>query len=110
MSMFFETAHQYFRAFAAKDAVLLRTVLADNVSLRDWEQNAQGLTSVLAVNQALFDAVGTIQVTPLRLFADGQALACELEIAIDGNPPLKVLDILEFDKEGKIFAVRAFKG
>lgn len=110
MNLFHQTAHQYFRAFETKDAEALGAVLAAKVSLRDWDQNAQGHAAVLAANQAIFDAVGTIRVTLLRLFADDQSLACELEIAIDDAPPLKVVDILEFDEEGKISAVRAFKG
>jgi hypothetical protein len=110
MNMNLFAAHQYFEAFAAKDAKALGALLAENVSLRDWEQSAEGYTAVLAANQAIFDAVGTISVTPLRLFANGSALACELEITIDGRNRLKVVDILEFDAQGKICAVRAFKG
>lgn len=105
-----QTAHEYFSAFAAKDLKALSGVLADNVSLRDWDQNVYGRAAVLAANQSIFDTVGSIHVTPLRIFYDGQALACELEIIIDDAPSLKVVDILEFDTEGKIFVVRAFKG
>lgn len=105
-----KTAIKYFQAFSDKDVKALAKLLADNVSLRDWEQSAEGKNAVLAANQAIFDSVGSISVSPLRLFSDAQDLACEIAITIDGGSPLKVVDVLEFDVEGKICAVRAFKG
>lgn len=105
-----DQARQYFQAFANKDAAALRVRLAPNVSLRDWDQSVSGLDAVVCANQTIFDAVGTIAVTPLHIYVYGNTLIAELAIVIDGGDPLKVVDILEFDAQEKIFAVRAYKG
>ena len=105
-----DSAFKYFRAFAEKDVNSLRAVLAPAVSLRDWDIYAEGLDAVIAANSSIFNAVKTIAVTPVNIFLDGNRVVAELNIEIDGAEPLKVVDILLFDRDGKICAIRAYKG
>jgi len=37
-------------------------------------------------------------------------VAAELDIVIDGSVKLQVVDVLRFNPEGKIVAIRAYKG
>lgn len=108
--MFQESAFKYFRAFAEKDINSLRMMLAPAVSLRDWDIYVEGLEAVITANLSIFNAVKTITVTPVNVFLDGNTVVAELNIEIDGTAPLKVLDILVFDHDGKICAIRAYKG
>jgi hypothetical protein len=105
-----ESAFKYFRAFAEKDINSLRVMLAPAVSLRDWDINADGLDAVIAANLNIFNAVKTIAVMPINVFLDGNTVVAELNIEIDGTEPVKVVDILVFDRDGKICAIRAYKG
>ena len=104
-----ESALKYFRAFAEKDISSLRAMLAPAVSLRDWDIYAEGLDAVVAANLNIFNAVKTIAVTPVDVFFDRNTVVAELKIEIDGAEPLKVVDILVFDRDGKICAIRAYK-
>ena len=100
----------YLQAFAKKDIDYLRAMLAPAVSLRDWDIHAEGLDAVLAANSNIFNAVETIVVTPVNIFVNGNTVVAELNIEIDGTEPLRVVDILVFDHDGKICAIRAYKG
>jgi ketosteroid isomerase-like protein len=105
-----KSAFKYFQAFAEKDIGSLRTMLAPTVSLRDWDIRADGLDAVITANLNIFNAVKTIVVTPVNVFVDGNTVVAELNIEIDGTELLKVVDILVFDRDGRICAIRAYNG
>ena len=109
-----DTALTYFKTFSNKDSEGLRSMFADNVYLRDWEILANGIDEVVAANQGIFDNVETIVVTPIRvwdfLYHEDNVVVAELEIVINGEETELVTDILEFDNDNKIKAIRAYKG
>jgi ketosteroid isomerase-like protein len=108
--MFRSIAHRYFQAFARKDVNSLRAMFAPDVSLRDWDIYAEGIEAVILANSKIFNALETIVVNPVNIFSDGKTVIAELIITVDHGKPLKVVDILEFTEDGKIRAIRAFKG
>ena len=101
---------QYFQQFSQKNITWLAEHFAEEVTLRDWEISAIGKTSVLKANQGIFDGVTTIEIRPQALYEDYDIVAAELEIEINGKDILKVVDVIEFNKENKIRAIRAYKG
>jgi len=103
-------ARNYFKAFARKDINSLAAMLAPDVSLRDWDICAEGIESVISANAKIFNVVETIVVNPVNIFSNGKAVIAELSIIIDYGEPLRVVDILEFTEDGKICAIRAYKG
>ncbi len=108
--MFRDIALRYFQAFARKDINSLRAMLAPDVSLRDWDIYAEGIDAVMTANSAIFDAVETIVVIPIKIYVSGNTVVAELTIEVDHADPLRVVDILEFTQSGKINAIRAYKG
>lgn len=104
------TALDYFATFSRKDVDGLRRLLAPDVSLRDWEIRADGIEAVMAANVGIFNATGLLQVSARNLYAEGSTVVGELDIVVGDEPPLKVVDILEFDANNRIRAIRAFKG
>ena len=109
-----DTALTYFKTFSNKDSEGLRSMFSDNVYLRDWEILANGIDEVVAANQDIFDNVETIVVTPIRVWDflshEDNVVVAELEIVINGEETELVTDILEFDNDNKIKAIRAYKG
>ena len=103
-------AKNYFETFSKKDSQGLKNLFSEDVSLRDWEIQANGKKDVLAANQKIFDGVKSIQVNPVSMYQEGNTVLSELEILIDQTTKLLVLDIIDFDTNHKIKAVRAFKG
>jgi hypothetical protein len=49
----------------------------NNITLRDWENAADGIDSVTAIYKIIFDSVETIHVTPTALYQDGDTVASE---------------------------------
>jgi hypothetical protein len=108
--MFKENTISYLQAFARKDVECLRALFAKGVTLSDWDIHVVGLDAVIAANLNIFNAVKTIGVTPVNIFLDGNTVVAELNIEIDGAKPLRIVDILVFDRDGRICAIRAYKG
>tara|TARA_R100000008_G_C3515111_1_gene130893 strand:+ start:362 stop:694 length:333 start_codon:yes stop_codon:yes gene_type:complete len=101
----------YFNIFSNKDVVGLRGLLAEDVYLRDWELAENGIENVVKANQNIFDAVDTISIIPIEICQTGNMTVSEMEIYINGREQvLNVVDVIEFNSDGKICAVRAYKG
>jgi hypothetical protein len=105
-----QLAGQYFETFSRKDLDGLGVMFTGDVTLRDWEINATGIDDVLAANKKIFDSVEYIHVLPLSLYQDGNTIAAELSIVVNGAVHLKVVDIITFNDTGKIVSIKAYKG
>jgi ketosteroid isomerase-like protein len=106
-----EISNHYFNSFSKKDLKELSSMFSEDVVLRDWDIEAKGKEDVLAANANIFNNVESIEVEVLNLYIDNLTVAAEITININsGAEILLVLDILEFDSEFKISAIRAYKG
>ena len=105
-----EICENYFRNFSEKNLNTLADLFSENVKLRDWELSASGKASVIDANRRIFSSVSSIQVTPLSMYKEGNTVVAELDICLNNAETLKVVDIIEFDENGKILSIRAYKG
>ena len=105
-----DKALSYFKIFSEKNINGLSEMFADNVTLRDWNKNYQGIKSVLEENLNIFQNVKTINAIPLNIISENNFVVAELKIIINGDEELKVVDMIEFNKKGKIISIKAFKG
>lgn len=101
----------YFDDFSNKRIENLSEIFADDVSLRDWCNQCHGKDQVLQLNRNIFKNTKSINVTPINIYQEGDVVIGEVRIDIDeGSETLLVTDMIEFNKEGKISAIRAYKG
>tara|TARA_Y100000768_G_C23747270_1_gene572174 strand:- start:374 stop:727 length:354 start_codon:yes stop_codon:yes gene_type:complete len=106
-----DKSKNYFEIFSKKDLSGLKKMFSKNIQLKDWEIEAKGIEKVLKANKNIFDSVNTIQVTPLKIYVHKNIVIAQLIIEINKNEDLlHVVDIIEFDKSGKILSIRAYKG
>lgn len=101
---------EYFNAFSNKDVVALQGMFDTDVTLRDWEINESGVSSVISANTKIFNSVDTIKVTPISLYQEHMTVIAELEILINSNETILVTDIITFNDLGLIISIRAYKG
>lgn len=103
---------EYFRAFGDGDLDALGDLYANNIYLRDWEGTYVGAAVVLDANKQLFDNVDALAVRIMALHCDegAQTMAAEIEIMIPDSEPLLVVDVIEFNSNGLISSIRAYKG
>ena len=100
----------YLRFYEAKNIEGIAEMLAEDVTLRDWKIFVKGRRAALAETQSNFEAAKSIRIKPLRLFETPNSVAGELKIVVDDSIELFVVDVLDFDPNGKIKAIRAFLG
>ena len=108
-----QLAKNYLRTFSSRDAVALRSLFAEDVTLRDWDQSADGIDAVIAANQGIFDAFSSITVDILHCHESEETVVVELRIQLTNEGEslsLLVTDIIGFDQDGMIIFVRAYKG
>ena len=79
--------------------------------MKDWEIEARGIDKVLEANKNIFENIESIKVKPLRIYHDENFIIAELEIKInEGGEILFVIDVIEYDSNGRISSIRAYKG
>jgi len=105
-----DSAQSYFTIFSEKNINGLREMFDDNVTLRDWDIDKQGIENVLKANLNIFQNVKTIKAIPQNIVSENNFVFAELKIIVNGDEELKVVDIIEFNKKGKIISIKAFKG
>ena len=105
-----DTALSYFKTFSEKDIDGLREMFDDNVTLRDWDIDKEGIENVLEANLNIFQNVKTINAIPQNIISENNFVFAELKIVVNDDEELKVVDLIEFNKKGKIISIKAFKG
>lgn len=100
----------YINAYAAKNIEQVSALLADDILLRDWKISVRGKSQAIAETQKNFAAAQTIAIDILRSHETATSVAGELRIVVDGREELFVVDIVEFNREGKIQSIRAYLG
>eukprot|EP00472_Partenskyella_glossopodia_P003452 CAMPEP_0197541594 /NCGR_PEP_ID=MMETSP1318-20131121/67247_1 /TAXON_ID=552666 /ORGANISM="Partenskyella glossopodia, Strain RCC365" /LENGTH=121 /DNA_ID=CAMNT_0043100787 /DNA_START=386 /DNA_END=751 /DNA_ORIENTATION=+ len=110
-----DAAKNYFEVWNSQDLKALEgTFIAENAYLRDWDIEKKGTKEVVAANGGIFKAVPKIKITVEKLHPNptGMSIACEILVHLndDNKTVLKVVDVIEMSDEGKIKAVRAYKG
>ena len=101
----------------------LGDLLTKNCYLRDWDTEKRGREDIIEFVQELYDSITCINVDVLNLHQDGNTVVVEFIINLQkscenaksstdrpGGIRFVVTDIIEFTDEGKIKAIRAFKG
>ena len=118
------TAARYVAAWNARDVAALNASLCAGVALRDWAIAVTGRDAVVQANANIWRGAPKIRLFPLRWHVAalpaagrGASVAVELLVFVNGTAPgpgddaaLKVVDVLEFDRDGRVCAVRAYRG
>ena len=100
----------YFKTFSKKNLNGLKKMFDDDVTLRDWDIDEKGIKNVLKANLNIFQNVKKINVIPQNIIAENNFISAELKIIVNDSEELKVVDLIEFNKKGKIISIKAFKG
>ena len=103
-------ALNYFREFSNKNISSLKGFFSNDIVLRDWEIEAEGIEAVIEANKNIFNNVESIYVKPQNLYQEGNIIIGELKIFVNESEILYVVDIIEFNEEEKIKRISAYKG
>ena len=116
---------KYFQAFADKNIEVLTEMFTDDIILIDWNNTFTGKDQVVNEVQGIFANFKTIKLEVTDIFSSlniinadrgettvsipkDDSFACEIVIVFDDLEPLYIMDLIEFDDEGKINKLTAY--
>lgn len=108
--MLIKKAIDYFDAFSTADIARISVLLSDGVCLRDWNVNVCGKDSVLRETENMISSLSNVQVEVVNIYQSNATIIAQLKIAAKGIESIEVVDIISFDRDEKIFSIRAYKG
>lgn len=100
----------YLRHYAHRDLERVSGMFSDDVTLRDWNISVVGKAAAVAETSRNFESCQSIEIQPLGIYEGDDAVAGELRIVVDGKIELFVVDVISFDRDGKIKSIRAYLG
>ena len=115
----------YFQAFADKNIEVLTEMFTDDIVLIDWNNTFTGKDQVVNEVQGIFANFKTIKLEVTDIFSSlniinadrgettvsipkDDSFACEIVIVFDDLEPLYIMDLIEFDDEGRIKKLTAY--
>ena len=101
-------ATKYFHLFGKKDIEALSGMFAKNVKLRDWDIDISGKNKVIEANKKIFDFASTLDIHVVNVSQISNKVYGEIVVKINGET-IPVLDVITFNKEGKIDCIEAYK-
>tara|TARA_B100000900_G_C20401309_1_gene642869 strand:- start:469 stop:798 length:330 start_codon:yes stop_codon:yes gene_type:complete len=104
-----EIVKSYFDIFSNKDIQNLKNLFSNDIILKDWEIEANGIDEVIEANLKIFNSVETINVTPQEIYQDNFVMICIIDVLINKKEKLKVIDIIKFNKNKKIEKISAYR-
>ena len=115
----------YFQVFADKNIEVLTEMFTDDIILIDWNNTFTGKDQVVNEVQGIFVNFKTIKLEVTDIFSSlniinadrgettvsipkDDSFACEIVIVFDDLEPLYIMDLIEFDDEGRIKKLTAY--
>ncbi|MBT5399133.1 hypothetical protein HOL24_01170 [bacterium] len=100
----------YFNSFSEKNITKISNMFSSNVTLRDWDIEADGKHNVLEATENIFSSVDSISINIKDIYVHNDTTISELVIVLDGVEKILVVDIIVFNESGEICSIRAYKG
>jgi hypothetical protein len=109
--MLTEKCKLYFELFASKDLENISSLFSAKIVLRDWESLSVGKKEVLDACKNLFLKNDRIKIRLLnQSVGRDDRVYNEIIIQLDKNEILRVVDVVQFDSDGLIDGINAYKG
>ena len=100
----------YLESFSKKNISTLKDFFSNDITLRDWEIEANGIDAVIEANKNIFNNFKSIFVEIKNLYQEENIVIGELKITLNQSETLYVVDIFEFNEKHKIKRIFAYKG
>lgn len=101
---------QYLAYYELKNLDAISAMFAQDIHLRDWKISVKGKTAAVAETKKNFENAHTISIDVLNVMSNENCVSGELKIVVDNSEILFVTDVLSFDDQGNIQAIRAYIG
>lgn len=103
-----QLAVRYLQCWANRDLASLELLLDKDCMLADWSGSVLGRDNILKTNKKVYDAAKFLSIDIKKIAVGHDCVMAELEIKINKNL-IHVVDVLDYNDEGKIQRIRAYK-
>ena len=100
----------YLKHYADMNLDAVAGMLADDVKLRDWNLAVVGKAATLAETAKNFASSQSIAIEVLGVYENQSTVSGELRILVNGDTELYVVDVINFNAQNQIQAIRAYLG
>ena len=100
---------KYFETWENKDLVELSRLFSKEISIEDWNGSCNGIDEAIHFNKNIFEEINSLRVDIEDLYTVTNTVVAKINIFADGAS-IPVVDIVEFDNEGKIKSIKAYRG
>lgn len=96
--------------YADKNIAEISAMYAETIHLRDWNISVHGKDAAIRETAKNFAEAESLEIRVLALYENADTVAGEVHITVNGTIDLYVVDIMTFDGQGLITAIRSYKG
>ena len=125
--MMIDKVLQYFKDFSNQDIEALSEMFSEDIHLCDWNIDVTGKENVINAIKDIYNSVDSITIKPVYFYSnDKDWFACEIlidavnkegmhEVDDEGRDQVtfkwsvEVVDVIHFNKDGKIESIKAYK-
>jgi hypothetical protein len=96
--------------YANKNLEAISTMLAEEVHLGGWNISVFGKAEAIRETVKNFAEAESSEIHILALYESTDTVAGKLHIGVDGKIDLYLVDAVTFNAQGKVTAIRSYKG
>ncbi len=101
---------QFLQCYEQKDLAGIVAMLAPDVHVRDWNVSLRGRAAAEDFMRRNFDEAESLAIEVLHLHTSADSVAGEVRVVVNGTIELLLVDVIRFDAEGRVAALRSYKG
>ena len=114
MNNYKNLVENYFKIWNNHNSKELGSLFSENAYLRDWDIFVEGKQNIINANQNIFNSFPyiSIKIENIHISTDTNTVTNEILVKLNNqnNDILKVVDIIEYNNNGLIKSLRAYKG
>ncbi len=100
----------YLRHYADKNLEAISAMFAEDIHLRDWNISVHGKEEAIRETAKNFAEAESLEIRVLVAYENADTVAGELHIVVDGRIDLYVVDVVTFNTQGRVAAIRSYNG
>lgn len=103
-----QLAVRYLQCWANRDLASLEFLLAEDCMMADWSGSILGKDNILKNTKKIYDAAKFLSIDIKKIAIGQDCVMAELEIKVNKNL-MYVVNVLDYNDDGKIQRIRAYK-
>jgi hypothetical protein len=101
---------KFLLAYESKELATIANMFHPEIILRDWNSEIIGKEDAIEEFGKNFEQAQNLKILIKTIYIASYSAAAEIEITVNHTEKLNVVDVLNFNSEGKILSIVAYRG